>query len=159
MSTTLFVVEKQMVIGDAVISLPPGVPGQTPDTTHSSDWQAGLDGALVWGAPGGCTGLLDWSTFPIFGTLCNDPTNNTDDEYGYDDGSCKSGASGYAYYHPPLPRRPPQQQSHVNIYPLQAAGVHVLMGDGSVRLIPTGVSIPAWSAAVTPNGDESIKLD
>ena len=33
------------------------------------------------------------------------------------------------------------------------------MGDGSVRLINTSVGIAAWSAAVTPNGEEAIPLD
>jgi prepilin-type N-terminal cleavage/methylation domain-containing protein len=163
-SNTLFLVERQMIIGDAVISLREGggwgvlgdVVGQTPGT--GSSWMAGLDGATVWAAPGGANNI-HWSVFPIFGTQCNDPNDNTDDEYGYDSGNCKFGSDPNAYYHPPLPRRPPQQQSHVNIYPIQSAGVNALMGDGSVRLIPTSVSIPAWSAAVTPNGDESIKLD
>jgi len=34
-----------------------------------------------------------------------------------------------------------------------------LMGDGSVRMISTSVSVQAWSAAVTPTGGEAVSLN
>jgi hypothetical protein len=42
---------------------------------------------------------------------------------------------------------------------MTSAGIHVLMGDGSVRMVNLGVTIPAWSAAVTPNGGETAPLN
>jgi prepilin-type N-terminal cleavage/methylation domain-containing protein len=38
-------------------------------------------------------------------------------------------------------------------------GVHVLMGDGAVRFIRNGVSLPTWRALATRNGGEVISAD
>jgi len=48
----------------------------------------------------------------------------------------------------------PSQQRHYNIYPLSSGVVQSLMMDGAVRSITTSISVPSWSAAVTPTGGE-----
>jgi hypothetical protein len=53
----------------------------------------------------------------------------------------------------------PDQQNVYVIYPINSGGVQGLMLDGSVRLIASGVSVQAWSAAVTPAGGEAIGLN
>jgi hypothetical protein len=60
----------------------------------------------------------------------------------------------------PLPAKPiPSQQNIFNIYPFNSGNVVlVLLCDGSVRNLSATVSVPAWSAAVTPAGGESILL-
>ena len=50
-------------------------------------------------------------------------------------------------------------QANRFVWLLLTAGVLALMGDGSVRLVRVGISVPAWSAAVTPNGGEAVGLD
>ena len=99
----------------------------------------------------------------FFGTNCQDPNFPNEDGqwWGGADGSCKFVVNGVVnqYFNPPRPRRPLNQQSWYNLYPINAAGNQALMGDGSVRLINTSVSIAAWSAAVTPNGGEVMSLD
>ena len=102
-----------------------------------------------------------------FGTNCNDPNATWDDEDGQwwggpdSSGSCRFTVNGITavFIQPPRPRRPPEQQGWYNIYPINAAGVQALMGDGSVRLINTNVSLASWSAAVTPSGGEVATLD
>ena len=59
------------------------------------------------------------------------------------------------YFQPPVSRPIPTQQNAFNIYPFNSGDiVQVLWCDGSVRSLSTTISVPAWSAAVTPNGGE-----
>ena len=153
-SNTLFVVEKPMITGDAVVTF------DNYNTTGQTGTSSGYyDGANSWS-----TTDVDWWEAPFFGFNCNDPTQAWDDEMGqYWTGNCMfTGLSGYPnaeYHQPPRPRRLPNQQSWYNIYPITVSGVQALMGDGSVRSVSPSVSIPAWSAAVTPNGGEVLSLD
>ena len=63
------------------------------------------------------------------------------------------------YFQPPVPRVVPEQQNAWNIYPFNGGGVLLaLLCDGSVRTIASTISIPAWSAAVTPTGGDTIPL-
>jgi prepilin-type N-terminal cleavage/methylation domain-containing protein len=98
---------------------------------------------------------------PMFGTNCKDPTQTWDNTYGqWWQSSCQLVAGDpHEYFQPPQPRLVPSQQQVYNIYPFYAGGVQVLMLDGSVRLVTTSVSVQAWSAAITPNGGESIGLN
>jgi prepilin-type processing-associated H-X9-DG protein len=106
---------------------------------------------------------------PFFGCNCNDPTQTWDDTYGqwWKGGStppnptqdnCHFGRADIEYFQPPVPRPVANQQDAWNIYPINAGGVQVLMCDGSVRTVTTTVSVPAWSAGITPNGGESVSL-
>jgi len=145
-SNTLFVVEKAMVTGDGVIVYKDwGISGQT----------GTADGVNGWGytdSPPEAVGF--------FGCNCNDPTQSWDDAEGqWWLGSCRFAAGQPEYFQPPVSPRPRDQQLWTNIYPFHSAGTLALMGDGSVRTIRLGVSVPAWSAAVTPNGGEVATLD
>jgi prepilin-type N-terminal cleavage/methylation domain-containing protein len=141
LSNTLFVVEKPMVTGDALM--------------FYRDWG-------IHNRTGGNDGMNTWATTDIpesgiayFGTTCNDPRTTADDVYGQGGRShCRFGTDPNEYFQPPSRFLVRSQQRWDNIYPFNTAGVQALMGDGSVRLIPTTVSVPAWSAAVTPNGGE-----
>ena len=155
-SNTIFVVERPMIIGDAVCTLNnQQIIGQT--TTNS-----GPDGLGLWSA-----GDITPEALAYFGTNCQDPNPSNQNEDGQwwggpdSSGSCMftyNGVTGQ-YFQTPRPRRPPNQQSWFNLYPINSAGLQSLMGDGSVRTITTNVSIQAWSAAVTPSGGEAIGLD
>jgi prepilin-type N-terminal cleavage/methylation domain-containing protein len=148
-SNTLAVVEKPMVTGVGTLSV--------------KDW-----GTHTVGGGSQQTGVNTWActdtppeAVAFFGCNCNDPRVTWDDTYGqWWLGSCKNiGGDGLEYYQPPQPRLVPSQQQAYNIYPYNAGGVQALLCDGSVRLITTSISIPAWSAAVTPNGGEVPHLD
>jgi prepilin-type N-terminal cleavage/methylation domain-containing protein len=140
-SNTVVVIEKPMVTGDA--------------TVRYRDWAildrtGDNDGVNGWGytdtPPEGAG---------FFGCNCNDPTVTWDDADGqWWLGSCRFSGQAFEYFQPPVPARVRTQQHFANIYPFSTAGSQALMGDGSVRLIRTGVSVPSWSAAVTPNGGE-----
>jgi type II secretory pathway pseudopilin PulG len=145
-SNTLAVVEKQMATGDATLSF--------------KDWSTigqnnFVDGVNMWAVtdtqPDGVA---------FFGCNCKNPAvtwDNKDGEWWL--GNCKFGGA-VEYFQPPTVRPIPSQQNAFNIYPFNAGNlVQALMCDGSVRRITTSVSVPAWSAAVTPNGGESISLD
>ncbi|MCS7160252.1 MAG: DUF1559 domain-containing protein [Gemmatales bacterium] len=148
LSNTMFVAEKYAVTGDRQM--------------YYRNW----DVVNRWGAQE--QGINMWATtdtpeagLPYFGQNCNDPTVSWDDEYGqWWRSDCFFSAAGpFEYFQPPRRRLVRSQQNFHNLYPMSPAGVQVLMGDGSVRTIPTTVSIPAWSAAVTPNGGEVVSLD
>src|SRR5262249_18004773 len=52
--------------------------------------------------------------------------------------------------------------SHCNPYQAQtphAGGIHVALGDGSVRVVHPHVTLATWQAAFTPNGGESFGPD
>ncbi len=145
-SNTMFVVEKNMITGDSVLThLDYNVANRTSDN----------DGANTWS-----TTDVQPDAFAFFGCNCNDPNQTWDDEDGqWWRGSCAFAAGQPEYFQPPKPKRPRNQQTWRNIYSMSAGGVYALMGDGSVRAITPSVSIPAWSAAVTPSGGEVIGLD
>jgi prepilin-type N-terminal cleavage/methylation domain-containing protein len=148
-SNTLAVVEKPMVTGIGVLGV--------------KDWSTHVNG-------GGSqqTGVNTWAVtdtppeaVAFFGCNCNDPRVTWDDTYGqWWLNTCKNiGGDGREYYQPPKPRLILAQQQAYNIYPYNVAGVQGLLCDGSVRLITTAISIPTWSAAVTPNGDDLLGSD
>jgi len=96
---------------------------------------------------------------PFFGTNCDDPSQTWDDEYGqWWAGSCMFTVNGIRqeYYHPPRRRLVPTQQQVYTIYPMTASGVQMLMLDGSVRNVGTNLTVPVWSAGVTPDGGEVV---
>jgi prepilin-type N-terminal cleavage/methylation domain-containing protein len=144
-SNTLAVVEKQMVTGNAVLSF--------------KDW--GTTGDPSFG-----NGVNMWAVtdtqpdgIAFFGCNCKDPTQTWDAQNGqWWLGNCYFGGK-VEYFQPPRPRPIPSQQNTFNIYPLNGGNVvQSLLCDGSVRRITTSISVPAWSAAVTPNGGEPIPL-
>jgi len=146
-SNTLAVVEKQMVTGDAVLSF--------------KDW--GTQGGTGNGFSDGVNMWAVTDTQPegvaFFGCNCNDPTQTWDDKDGqWWLGNCKFGGT-VEYFQPPVSRPIPAQQNAFNIYPFNSGNVVLgLMCEGSVRSIPSSVSVQAWSAAVTPDGGEAIGL-
>jgi len=152
-SNTLAVVEKGMVQGDAVLSYKDwGTIGRTNDN----------DGVGMWAVTDSQPEML-----AFFGCNCNDPTQTWDDNEGqwWKGGSsdptqtnCHMGRADIEYFQPPVPRPIATQQTAWNIYPINSGGVQCLMCDGSVRTVTTTVSVPAWSAAVTPSGGESVSL-
>jgi prepilin-type N-terminal cleavage/methylation domain-containing protein len=149
-SNTLAVVEKQMVTGTNQISV--------------KDWSVsgtgGPNGVTFGAQTWACTDTPPEATC-FFGYNCNDPRVTWDDNYGqWWLSSCSNiGGDGKEYYQPPKPRLVPVQQDVHNIYPYNSGGVQALLCDGSVRLITTGISVQAWSAAVTPRGGEAVQLD
>ncbi len=144
-SNTLAVVEKGMVTGPNIISV--------------KDW--GVSGT---GGPGVTYGCSTWActdtppeAVAFFGYNCSGPGGGS--HYGqWWQNSCKW-SDGREYYQPPQPRLIPAQQDVHNIYPFNSGGIQALMCDGSVRIITTGISVPTWSAAVTPNGGEVLGSD
>jgi prepilin-type N-terminal cleavage/methylation domain-containing protein/prepilin-type processing-associated H-X9-DG protein len=148
-SNTIAVVEKQMVTGPNVISV--------------KDWSV-----YNTGGPGVTYGVNTWActdtppeAVAFFGYNCKDPRVTWDNNYGqWWLGSCRNiGGDGLEYYQPPRQRLIPSQQDVHNIYAFNSGGVQVLMCDGSVRMINTSISVQAWSAAVTPNGGETVPLN
>ena len=145
-SNTFFVVEKPMVTGDA--------------TVFYRDWG-------IHNRTGGNDGVNGWAYtdspaegFGFFGYNCNDPGATWDDADGqWWLGRCFFGGRAFETFQPPIASRAKNQQHYSNIYPFHSGLTHALMGDGSVRNIRTGISIAAWSAAVTPNGGEVANLD
>ena len=152
LSNTFFVAEKNMVTGDRRM--------------FYKDWNV-VNG---WGSPQP-QGINMWATtdtpelgLPYFGGNCNDPRATWDDEYGQwwainNNGDCRFRANEPEWFQPPRRRLIPSQQNFFNLYAMSAGGVQMLMGDGSVRNVVTTISIPAWSAGVTPDGGESVPLN
>jgi type II secretory pathway pseudopilin PulG len=148
LSNTLFVIEKPMVTGDATLSYRSwSIQGVTSPQR---------DGMNTWG-----TTDIPEHGIAYFGNTCNDPQTTADDAYGQSGrANCRFATNDpNEYFQPPVARLVPTQQRWDNIYPYHAGGPQALMGDGSVRMIRLGVSIPAWSAAVTPAGGEAVQLD
>ena len=141
-SNTLGVIEKPMVTGAGKLSWANYALSGTVGTN---------DGAQVW-----CTTDISDALVPFFGTTCNDPNSAADDVYGqYGRTNCRFGTTDpNEYFHPPSRLLIPSQQRHYNIYPLSSGVVQSLMMDGAVRSITTSISVPSWSAAVTPTGGE-----
>lgn len=147
-SNTIFVIEKPMVIGDAVLRyMNWSLQGGTGPTES--------DGVQMWASTD-----TPERGLPFFGTNCNDPSVSWDDTYGqWWRDNCRFGSDPNEYFQPPSRLLVRDQQNAYNIYPYHSGGNQALMGDGSVRLIRQGISLLAWSAAVTPNGNEAIALE
>jgi prepilin-type N-terminal cleavage/methylation domain-containing protein len=149
-SNTIFVVEKPMVTGDTVLTYRDWGFSRSPNTGNG-----GVNGwAYTDSQP---------ETFGFFGFNCNDPTQTWDDAEGqWWLNHCRfpqNNAAAPEFYQPPIAARIRSQQHWANIYPYHSGITQSLMGDGSVRVIRSSVSVPAWSAAVTPRGGEVINLD
>jgi prepilin-type N-terminal cleavage/methylation domain-containing protein len=142
-SNTLAVVEKQMATGDTVLGFM--------DFATMGNTSNFRNGVNMWAVtdtqPDGVA---------FFGCNCRDPSGTAGDERDGQWGlsNCFFGGTVESFQ-PPVPRPIPSQQNAFNIYPFNTGNVvQALMCDGSVRGITTSVSVPAWSAAVTPSGDE-----
>jgi prepilin-type N-terminal cleavage/methylation domain-containing protein len=144
-SNTLAVVEKQQVTGAGVVSF--------------KDWGTVGDPNFGNGVNMWCVTDTQPDGLAFFGCNCNDPTQTWDDQTGqWWLNTCQF--AGGEFFQPPVPRPIPSQQNVFNIYPFNSGNiVQALLCDGSVRTISTSVSVPAWSAAVTPNGGEVNTLD
>jgi hypothetical protein len=147
LSNTVFVVEKDRVTGDGRM--------------YYQNWS-------VIGSTGSQPGGINmWATtdtpetgLPFFGTTCNDPSVSWDDEYGqWWRTDCRFVTGAPEYFQPPKRRLVRNQQNFYNLYSMSSGGVQGLMGDGSVRNFTTSMSIPTWSAAVTPDGGETVQLN
>jgi prepilin-type N-terminal cleavage/methylation domain-containing protein len=148
LSNTFFVVEKPMVTGARQM--------------YYHDW------GVINSGGSQPNGINMWATtdtpetgLPFFGCTCKDPRQTWDTEYGqWWLDNCRFGSDPNEYFQPPRPRLVRTQQNFYNIYPLNSGNVVLtMMGDGSVRNIPTSISVQAWSAGVTPAGGEAISLD
>lgn len=150
-SNTLAVVEKPMVTGNGTVSV--------------RDWGLYVAGRVSGQQQAGVNTWAVTDTPPegvaFFGCNCKDPRVTWDSTYGqWWLGNCRVVAGDpNEYFQPPVPRLIPTRQSAYNIYPFNVAGAQALLCDGSVRMIPTSISVRAWSAAVTPNGGEVASLD
>jgi hypothetical protein len=160
-SNTLAICEKQQVTGIGVMVF--------------KDW-----GDTTTGGGANQTGNSMWAVtdtqpegIAFFGYLCNTPNNdwgtngaewmlNCQWQTQYQGNTWMPAPTpalaSVEYYQPPLARPIPSQQVAWNIYPFNSGGVQALLCDGSVRMITTGISIPVWSAAVTPTGGETLPL-
>jgi prepilin-type N-terminal cleavage/methylation domain-containing protein len=98
----------------------------------------------------------------FFGCNCKDPRASWDNTYGqwWRTDCYTVPGDPNEYFQPPSPDLLiPAQQQAFNIYPFNAGGPMALLMDGSVRQIHGGVSVAAWSAAITPSGGETAGLD
>jgi prepilin-type N-terminal cleavage/methylation domain-containing protein len=146
-SNTLAVIEKQMATGSTQMTVSNW--NETP-----GNYNAGANTWAVTDTPP--------EALAFFGCNCNDPNQTWDDTYGqWWAGDCTFGGTyPVEYFQPPSSMRlVPSQQNAFNIYSFNSAGPLALMFDGSIRMINPGVSIQAWSAAVTPQGGEPYGLD
>ncbi|HEY1377110.1 MAG TPA: DUF1559 domain-containing protein [Gemmataceae bacterium] len=157
-SNTLAVIEKGMVSGSTVMMYDNfALTGTTTD------------------AGGASSGVSTWAVTDMppegaafFGCNCNDPTQTWDDTYGQWWGAsqfneqgnkfCLNSSGTWDYYQPPVPRRAPTDQDAFNIFPFNAGGIQALFFDGSVRTVATTISVPSWSALVTPDRGEAQSL-
>jgi len=149
-SNTIAIIERPMVLGIQQM--------------YYKDWSV----VNAWSGSVQPGGIQMWATtdtqpegMPMFGFNCNDPNQSWDDEQGqWWRGDCFMIAGDpHEYFQPPRPARPPAQMHGYNIYPYHSSGNQVLLCDGSVRNIATSISVPAWSAAVTPAAGEAVGLD
>jgi prepilin-type N-terminal cleavage/methylation domain-containing protein len=148
-ANTLAVVEKPMVTSDKQMSY--------------KDWAV----VNAWSGSVQPGSINMWATtdsppegLPFFGTACANP-NNPNDPYGiwWQDHCRTVSGDTREYFQPPKSRLIPAQQHGFTIYPYHVGGVQALMCDGSIRMVTTAVSIPAWSAAVTPAAGETLQLN
>lgn len=147
-SNTIAVCEKNMVTGNQFMAYK--------DWGITNAWSGSQENSVnLWASTDvGPEGLV------FFGHNCNDPSQTWDDEYGqWWMNGCKFGSNQFETFQPPRRRLIRTQQNGFNIYPMHPGGsVQVLLMDGSVRGITTSISIPAWSAAVTPADTETTPL-
>jgi prepilin-type N-terminal cleavage/methylation domain-containing protein len=141
---TIAVIEKPMVTGSSTLGVKDwGLYG------NSGSQQTGVNTWAVTDTPP--------EAVAFFGCNCKDPTQTWDNNYGqWWRGDCYFGVN--QYFLPPQRALPRDQQSAYVIYSFNVAGPLALMVDGSVRTIDPTVSVQAWSAAVTPRGNESVSL-
>jgi prepilin-type N-terminal cleavage/methylation domain-containing protein len=157
-SNTIGVIERQMVSGTNLI--------------YYKDWSLYDAATNKWpnNSLGTSAGISTWCVTDMppegvafFGCNCNDPTVTWDDNDGqWWRGNCYFTAvsTQYQYFQPPKPARVRNQMNPYNIYSFNSGNiVQAAMMDGSVRSIPTSISVFAWSAAVTPAGGEAIGID
>jgi prepilin-type N-terminal cleavage/methylation domain-containing protein len=149
LSNTLGVVEKRMITGSVVVSF--------------KDW-----GTFANGSANTNNGANTWAVtdtqpdgMSFFGTNCDDPTQTWDDQDGqWWQSNCRLVAGDpREYFHPPHSVLVASAQHWSNIYPFSTNTTGSLMMDGSVRWIKVGISVPTWSALVTPNGGEVYQDD
>ena len=148
-TNTLAVVEKPMVTGMGTVS----VQDWSLSVSGGGSQQAGVNTWAVTDTPP--EGLA------FFGCNCNDPTQTWDDQYGqWWLNRCYFGSDPREYFQPPSSSLLiPSQQSVYDIYPINSGGVVLaMMCDSSVRNLAPGISVQVWSAAVTPNGNETQTL-
>jgi prepilin-type N-terminal cleavage/methylation domain-containing protein/prepilin-type processing-associated H-X9-DG protein len=147
-SNTIAVIEKGMVNGAAVLSYK--------DWTVNGETKNPPEGVSTWAVTD-----MPPEGMAFFGCNCNDPRVTWDDVDGqWWASSCKGiGGDSNEYFQPPVPRPQPGQQQAYNIYPFNSGGAQALMCDGSVRMITTNISVPVWSAGVTPSGGESAQIN
>jgi prepilin-type N-terminal cleavage/methylation domain-containing protein len=157
-SNTLAVVEKQMVSGDVTI--------------YYRDWTL-YDAATNKSGPvnslGLGVGVNTWAVtdtppegVAFFGCNCQLPTLTSSANDGmWWRGDCfVVKGDSHEYFQPPAPARIREQQNAYNIYPFNSGNVvQALLCDGSVRSINSSISVPVWSALVTPSGGEVNSLD
>jgi prepilin-type N-terminal cleavage/methylation domain-containing protein len=81
---------------------------------------------------------------------------NTDIYGGYASGAPNPGNGAFV-----LPQQQPTNQNCVQFRAtaFSSSGCQVAMGDGSVRNVRTSASVASWTAALTPNGGETLSLD
>jgi prepilin-type N-terminal cleavage/methylation domain-containing protein len=147
LSNTMFVVEKRMVTGDHTMSY--------------HDWSVLNSSGLR------TQGINMWATtdtpengLPFFGCTCKNPNSTSDTEYGNAGrDNCLYSGQAYETFQPPRPLLVRSQQDFYNLYPIHTGGIQALMGDGSVRMITTTISVPVWSAGVTPSGNEAVQIN
>jgi prepilin-type N-terminal cleavage/methylation domain-containing protein len=149
-SNTFAVIEKPMTTGNAVVTVKDWSLTTNP---ANQPQQSGVNTWAVTDTPPEGVGF--------FGCNCKDPSQTWDSQYGqWWLGRCNFGKDPREYFLPPASSLLiPAQQSIYVIYPINAGGVvQVAMCDGSVRSLAPGISVQAWSAAITPHGNEPIEL-
>jgi prepilin-type N-terminal cleavage/methylation domain-containing protein len=157
-SNTIAVIEKQMVSGSITIFYKDwtlyDAAQPIPSDKHSTSGSYGINTWAVTDMPP--------EGVAFFGCNCNDPTVTWDDVNGqWWLGDCHMvKGDPNEYFQPPVNRLIPSQQNTYNIYPFNSGNiVQGLLCDGSVRTFSTSISVPVWSAAVTPAGGEALQLD
>lgn len=150
-SNTIFLIEKPMMTGTFAITY----------FDYTSTTSGTNSGASTWS-----TTDIDALALAQFGYNCLAPWGGEDGHYWATDVTgggpgCTQAVNGVTaeFFHQPRPRRPRNQQSWWNLYPLSSSGYQALMGDGSVRNIQPSIDLVPWSAAITPNGGEAASLN
>jgi prepilin-type N-terminal cleavage/methylation domain-containing protein len=59
----------------------------------------------------------------------------------------------------PQARPTPENCQYWKVQAFTSGGVQVLLGDGSVKNVTSNISFQTWSAAITPNGGETVGSD
>jgi prepilin-type N-terminal cleavage/methylation domain-containing protein len=152
LSNTMGVIEKHMVSGsNAMFYRDWGVQNRA---TNPLDANA-THGISMWATTDvGTEGLA------VFGVLCKNPAVTWDVPRGqWWNKDCFFSGQQFEMFLPPQPRPIPVQQFQHVVYAMSSGISQCLMMDGAVRGIRQSIGVPAWSAAVTPNGGEVASLD